>query len=102
SLAIPRFLSVPPLGESLIRSAPRRTAPMHETQAALRHDIRGTLNALKLCLSAFDMPLEPSEKLEFFSDKETAADRIAELVGELEAMTAAADAGAGIGTGNVR
>jgi hypothetical protein len=59
---------------------------MHDSLASVRHDIRGTLNALKLCISAFDMPLETSEKLEFLSDIELSADKLAGLVGELESL----------------
>jgi hypothetical protein len=59
---------------------------MHEGLAAVRHDIRGTLNALKLCISAFDMPLEASEKLEFLSDVESSADKLSGLVEELESL----------------
>ena len=44
---------------------------MEPTPAELRHAIRGTLNALKLCVSAFEMPLDTSEKLEFLSDIES-------------------------------
>jgi hypothetical protein len=57
---------------------------MDLTPAELRHAIRGTLNALKLCVSAFEMPLDTSEKLEFLSDIETAADKLASLAEELE------------------
>jgi hypothetical protein len=54
--------------------------------AELRHGIRGALNALKLCVSAFEMPLETSEKLEFLSDIETSADKVSVLVAELELL----------------
>ena len=71
---------------------------MHEGLASLRHDIRGSLNALKLCISAFDMPLETSEKLEFLADIESCADKLAGLIEQLEAEFAA-DAAS---VGNVR
>ena len=58
---------------------------MDLTPAELRHSIRGTLNALKLCVSAFEMPLETSEKLEFLSDIESSADKLASLVAAFEA-----------------
>jgi hypothetical protein len=57
---------------------------MHDSLSSLRHDIRGTLNALKLCISAFDMPLETSEKLEFLSDIEASAEKLEGLVAALE------------------
>jgi hypothetical protein len=55
---------------------------MDPTPAELRHAIRGTLNALKLCVSAFEMPLDTSEKLEFLSDIETAAEKLSSLVAQ--------------------
>ena len=73
---------------------------MHESLASLRHDIRGTLNALKLCISAFEMPLETSEKLEFLTDIETSAEKLAGLLAELEAVGVSERAAAT--AGNVR
>ena len=78
---------------------------MHESLASLRHDIRGTLNALKLCISAFDIPLETSEKLDFLADIETSAQKLASLVEELDAMaatTASSSEPAPTSAGNVR
>jgi hypothetical protein len=76
---------------------------MHDRLAALRHDMRGTLNALKLCISAFDMPLDASEKLEFLSDIESSADKLAGMVEEFEALLASSDAPATpVTAGNVR
>jgi hypothetical protein len=64
------------------------------TPAELRHGIRGTLNALKLCVSALEMPLETSEKVQFLSDVENAAERLGLLVEELgECPSPAANAG---------
>ena len=60
---------------------------MESTPAELRHSIRGTLNALKLCVSAFEMPLDTSEKLEFLSDIESSADKLAELLDRFEAAS---------------
>ncbi len=76
---------------------------MESTPAELRHSIRGTLNALKLCVSAFEMPLDTSEKLEFLSDIESSADKLAELLERLEAASpASSDAGAMNGPVEVR
>lgn len=61
---------------------------MHESLASLRHDIRGTLNALKLCISAFEMPLETSEKLEFLADIETSAEKLVGMLSQLDAFAA--------------
>ena len=57
---------------------------MQRSPSEVRHAIRGTLNALKLCISALEMPLGTSDKLDFLSDVESAAGRLAELVCELE------------------
>jgi hypothetical protein len=59
---------------------------MHNGPAELRHGIRGTFNALKLCVSAFEMPLETSEKLEFLSDIESSADKLASLLEQYESV----------------
>ena len=58
---------------------------METGPAEVRHAIRGTMNALKLCVSAFEMPLEPSEKLEFLSDIDASADKLVSLLDEYEA-----------------
>jgi hypothetical protein len=58
---------------------------MSQTHAELLHSIRGALNSLKLCMSALDLPLDTETRLEFLSDVESAADRLAELTIELEA-----------------
>jgi hypothetical protein len=59
---------------------------IHNGPAELRHGIRGTFNALKLCVSAFEMPLETSEKLEFLSDIESSAEKLASLLEEYESV----------------
>jgi len=58
---------------------------METGPAEVRHAIRGTMNALKLCVSAFEMPLEPSEKLEFLSDVEASAEKLVLLLDRYEA-----------------
>jgi hypothetical protein len=84
---------------------------MHESLASLRHDIRGTLNALKLCISAFEMPLEPSEKLEFLADIEASADKLSAMIEEIDSVASSepdshasteATTTAGASAGNVR
>ncbi len=60
---------------------------METGPAEVRHAIRGTMNALKLCVSAFEMPLETSEKLEFLSDVEASADKLVSLLDRYEAHT---------------
>ena len=55
-------------------------------QPEVRHAIRGAMHALKLCVSAFEMPLETSEKLEFLSDIETSADKLVALLDQYTAL----------------
>ncbi len=74
---------------------------MPHSFAELRHGIRGTLNALKLCVSAFEMPLETSEKLEFLTDIETSADRLATLLTELEALVPSDESSPGVSASSV-
>lgn len=63
--------------------------------AEVRHAIRGTMNALKLCVSAFEMPLEPSEKLDFLADIELSADKLVALLDQYEAFAPPAPASSG-------
>ena len=58
---------------------------MHGRLAELRHGIRGAMNALKLCTSAFEIPLDLGEKLEFLDDIERSAGKIVSLLDDLEA-----------------
>ena len=58
-------------------------------QPEVRHAIRGAMHALKLCVSAFEMPLETSEKLEFLSDIETSADKLVALLDRYAALAPA-------------
>ena len=64
---------------------------MQQSRSELRHAIRGMLNALKLCVTALEMPLTTSEKLQFLSDVEFAAGRLAEFVAELETVAEETD-----------
>jgi hypothetical protein len=63
---------------------------MYNNLSELRHAVRGTINALNLCVTAFDLPSETSEKLEFLNDIECAAEKLAELCAELDALPPAA------------
>ena len=53
--------------------------------AEFRHSMRGTMNAIKLCVSAFDMPLERAEKLEFLNDVVNSAEKIVALLDQWDA-----------------
>lgn len=49
-----------------------------------RHDLRGRLNALKLCVSAFEVLESRAELLEFLDLIEQGADRTVTALDELE------------------
>jgi hypothetical protein len=51
-----------------------------------RHNLRGRLNALKLCISALEILESREERLEFLDLIETAADRLLPSLDELEAV----------------
>ena len=53
-----------------------------------RHNLRGRLNALKLCVSAFDILESPQEMLEFLDMIQQAADK---TVVAMDALDAALD-----------
>jgi hypothetical protein len=50
-----------------------------------RHNLRGRLNALKLCVSAFEVLGSPGEVLEFLDMTDQAADRTTTALDDLEA-----------------
>ena len=51
-----------------------------------RHNVRGRLNALKLCISALEMLQTPAETLEFLEMTEQAADRVLRAMDRLDAV----------------
>jgi hypothetical protein len=59
---------------------------MDSTLAECRHSIRGTLNALKLCISALELPLARSEKIAFLCDIEESAERLIAQLQQLSAL----------------
>ena len=61
---------------------------MEDPLRKARHDLRGKINALKLCVSAFEMIDDPGELLEFLDMIERAADMAVEALDELEAAQA--------------
>jgi hypothetical protein len=52
-----------------------------------RHDLRGRINALMLCVSAFDVVQDPAETLEFLDMIERAADRLVAALDRFEAIS---------------
>jgi hypothetical protein len=51
-----------------------------------RHNLRGKLNALKLCVSAFEVLQTRQEELEFLEMIEQTADATAEAMEEFDAV----------------
>ena len=51
-----------------------------------RHNLRGRLNALKLCISALEILNDPKEVLEFLAMIDQSADATVVAVDELEAV----------------
>ncbi len=56
---------------------------MENRASKIRHDMRGCMNALKLCVSALDLPLTREESDEFLGDVEYAAMRMIKLIDEM-------------------
>jgi hypothetical protein len=66
---------------------------MPDPLSPLRHEIRGMLNAMRLCVAALGKPVPTPDKLEFLDDVELAADRLIALLDELIALPLPAEAG---------
>jgi len=50
----------------------------------IRHDLRGCIHGMKLCVSALDTPLSDAEKVEFLVDIEAAANKMLKLMDQLD------------------
>jgi hypothetical protein len=59
---------------------------MQDDLRQARHNLRGRLNALKLCVSAFEILENPQELLEFLEMIEQAADRTVAALDALEGL----------------
>lgn len=57
-----------------------------DKERRLRHDIRGCIHGMLLLLAAMETPMTKEEKLEFLGDFIGSADKMGELMDELEAM----------------
>jgi len=55
----------------------------------LRHDLRGRMNGLKLCVAALESGCTPAETLEFLADIDTLCDKITSLLDRLDAILSA-------------
>jgi hypothetical protein len=54
-----------------------------------RHEVRGCLHGLKLCVAALDVDLSPDEAREFLDHIEQAADKLPQLLDDLDAASPA-------------
>jgi hypothetical protein len=52
----------------------------------LRHDLRGRANALMLCASALPLAIDDQERLEFIDEVLVSADKLLDVLDQLEAM----------------
>lgn len=57
---------------------------MDDTLPALRHSARGCLNAIKLCVSALELPCTYDEEMEFINDVIRSTDKLVDVIGRLE------------------
>lgn len=57
---------------------------MDETLPALRHSARGCLNAMKLCVSALELPCTHEEEMEFIDDVIRTSDKLVDVVDRLD------------------
>ncbi|MCC6424340.1 MAG: hypothetical protein IT447_12760 [Phycisphaerales bacterium] len=57
---------------------------MNELKRKLRHDIRGRINALNLCVAALETPMKPAEAEEFLADIIQVCDSMVDLMEQLE------------------
>lgn len=56
---------------------------MEKSASALRHSARGCFNAIKLCVSALDLPCTCQEQIEFLDDVISSTDKMCILVDDL-------------------
>jgi len=52
----------------------------------LRHDLRGRMNGLKLCVAALESGCTLKESLEFLADIDTLCDKIAILLDQVDSV----------------
>lgn len=63
------------------------TNPINPANPALRqirHDLRGRINAMQLCISALPVAADKNEAIEFIDDVIKLCDRVSELMDQLD------------------
>ena len=68
------------------------------TPSKFRHELRGYMNALKLCVSVCDLPMETDERVMFLTDVVSSADKIVALLDQWDAQEPEFDTGDPIDT----
>jgi hypothetical protein len=61
---------------------------MEDTLPTLRHSARGCLNAIKLCVSALELPCTHEEEMEFINDVIRSSDKMVDVIDQLEGFFA--------------
>lgn len=59
---------------------------MDESLSGVRHAARGCMNAIKLCVSALDLPGPQEEQIEFLDDVIRASEKLCGLVEQLNSF----------------
>ena len=59
---------------------------MSDSLPGLRHAARGSFNAMKLCVSALELPCTFDEQIEFLDDVIRTSDHMCVLVDDLSAL----------------
>ena len=59
---------------------------MGESPSGVRHAARGCLNAIKLCVSALELPGPEEEQIEFLDDVIRSSDKMCGLVEQLNSL----------------
>jgi hypothetical protein len=59
---------------------------MDDPLRQLRHDARGALHSIKLCVAALKMQCTPEEEMAFIDDVIDCSDKLAEIMVKLDAI----------------
>ena len=59
---------------------------MDDPLSKVRHDARGSLHSMKLCVAALDVPSTLEESLAFVEDVIASSDKLAELMLQLDLL----------------
>jgi hypothetical protein len=60
--------------------------PVNPALRQVRHDLRGRINAMQLCVSALPVAADQKEAVEFIDDVIKLTDKVTELMDQLEKL----------------